>query len=164
LDDVLDVVAGQVPVLLDLKTGCLPRMHPAWVVELSRIVRTYCGPLYATGHNLAVVRRLAEACPQIPFGYTTSVVHHPAGSLLRCMTRPPRSDRRPRRAPQFLTANLSCLAHPWIQDCRARGLPLLGWTVRTERALGRISALVDNIIVEGEAARHLGAGALVACA
>ncbi len=145
LSEVLELVAGQVPLLLELK----PHEPPA---RLERAVisalRGYRGPVAVQSFDPFSLRAMRELDPRIPRGQIGGplrngdlklverlALQHLAGSFWS--------------APSFVAYEFAGLPALSTRVARRVGLPVLVWTVRSpaEEAFARRYA--DNVIFEG---------------
>jgi glycerophosphoryl diester phosphodiesterase len=139
LVDLLDVVDGQVPLLVELKATGRPGRLEAVVAG---ILDEYDGPFAVQSFNPLTVRWFRR--------------HRPSwlrGQLL--WEAEPREwtgfeDRFPVTwigQPDFLAVEQSALPSDSL-SCRRGQLPVLAWTIRTDAELERVSPHVDNVIFE----------------
>jgi glycerophosphoryl diester phosphodiesterase len=52
--------------------------------------------------------------------------------------------------PDFLAYHVAALPSPWVAGLRAKGLPVLTWTVNSPETRARGLAHADALIAEGE--------------
>lgn len=149
LHEVLDLVAGRVPVLLDLKVGLRRGDRTRIVAELTRLTAGRDAPLAVVTFDPWLLASVARHCPSVWRGQSAGVALTPPLQSLRTMTHPVDSlwfngvSR-----PQFVSYNVARLPHQSVarvRDC----LPVLGWTVRCAHVLSRVLTEVDGVIVEG---------------
>ncbi|WP_212523774.1 glycerophosphodiester phosphodiesterase family protein [Actibacterium sp. MT2.3-13A] len=158
LREVLELVAGRAPLLIEVKDqdGTLgPDVGP-----LERAVAAdlagYAGAVALMSFNPHSVAALAEAAPQIPRGITTcgyAAEHFPdlpeaTRAHLRAI---PDFDRV---GASFISHAASDLDHPRVAELKARGVPILCWTIRSAEAEAQARRIADNITFEGYAAAH----------
>jgi glycerophosphoryl diester phosphodiesterase len=146
LREVLSLVAGRVPLYVEIKNQGRPGRLEQAVAEL---VAGYAGPLLVASFNPFSLARLASLCPQVP----------------RCLIACDFADEPDMgQAKRFIYANLfqaalarpHCLAYGW-QGLprwapglfRRLGMPVLLWTVRSREDMVKALRHGDNIVFEG---------------
>lgn len=153
LTEVLDLVAGRVPMLIELKD-----QHGQMGVTDGRLERAvaldlkgYSGPAAVMSFNPNSVVTLAELAPDIPRGLVTE--HFPVTSwpLLKSDIR-----RHLRTIPDydragacFVSHSIKDLTNPRLSALRAQGAAVLCWTVRSAKQEEEARKLADNITFEG---------------
>jgi glycerophosphoryl diester phosphodiesterase len=136
LDRMLKLVAGRVPLLLEVKVdGDLWR----WIPALRRALSSYEGPVGIMSFDPVLPRLLKTNWPRMRRGL---VVRHGL----------PRWKRRLAlwlAAPHFVAVDRAALQQPWVARARER-MPVYSWTIRTaaERAQGQVQA--DALIWEAD--------------
>lgn len=145
LDDVLDLVAGRVPVMVEVKS-----LHPApgrIASSVARVLDDYTGPVCLASFNpraLGWFRRNRPAVPRVLI----------AGSL-RGLPLPAVLRRRLSRLkdlallqPAAVSYELDGLPSPVTDRWRQSGGALVTWTVRDVPGLERARTVADNVIFE----------------
>ena len=146
--ELLDLVGGRVPLLLELKSRF--DGNRALAKRVAEVLASYRGPVAAMSFDPDLVETLASVAPAITRGITaerhyewlpaSNVAHARLAFLLHA----------PRSRPQFIAYAARDL--PSVTASLARsvfGTPILTWTVRSEAERVRISAYADQIIFEG---------------
>lgn len=154
--EALDQIAGQVPLLVELKDqdGAMgPDIGPlerAVIADLEQ----YTGPIALMSFNPHSVAELARLAPGIPCGLTTSSYAQDDWPLSR-----DRCDYL-RGIPDFdaigasfISHESSDLARPRVRELRDRGVPVLCWTIRSHQAEAEARRFADNVTFEGYLAR-----------
>ncbi len=150
LDELLQLVAGRVPLILELKSKWNGDTTLAKAVA-SRLVE-YNGPVAVMSFDPELVVALKQFAPGLPRGIVAERWYlHPEwnflsfwrkrylGFLLHFM----------RSKPHFIAyAQFDMPALAPLVGRHVFGIPLLSWTVRTERERTRVSKWVDQIIFE----------------
>ena len=150
LDDLLQLVGGRVPLILELKSTWNGDVTLAKAVA-SRLVE-YHGPVAVMSFDPGLVVALKQFAPGLPCGIVAERWYlHPEwkflsfwrkrylGFLLHLM----------RSKPHFIAyAQFDMPALAPLIGRHILGMPLLSWTVRTERERTRVSKWVDQIIFE----------------
>lgn len=124
LGEALALVAGRVPLLLELKA--FDRNVGALCVAVRTALARYPGPVGVMSFNPEVPRWFATHAPTATRGLVLTESRRGwRGTLERWL-----SVRRAR--PHFLAYDVRHLPSPLPARLRARGLPVFAWTVRTE--------------------------------
>lgn len=152
LHDALDVLAGRVPVMVELKS------FDRTVGPLERAVLDaitgYPGGVAVASFNPVSVDWFRANARGVARGQTAATFRD--GSMPRWLAPLLRSmvlNRRTR--PHYVSYELAGLPNRWADAWRTRGLPLVTWTVRTPQELARARELADNVIFEGIAPPEL---------
>jgi glycerophosphoryl diester phosphodiesterase len=137
LAELLALVAGRVPILIEVKCRGGNATQISWAV--AEMVRHYAGPIGVMSFEPAVGKWLARNMPQIWRGLVISE----RASLIdrwRCI----RASR-----PEFLAVDLGAIARPWVARERGRRW-IYSWTIRSaaDRQTAEIHA--DAPIWEGD--------------
>lgn len=154
LDELLDLVGGRVPLLVEVKAnGKAP--PKTFLDKIARQARAYDGPIALMSFNRDVVAGLGRLAPTVPRGLVVGSHQLPAGwwaapsaaSRGRILTRLLGS------APTgiaFLAVDVRMLrrARAWVSQ-HAPELVLFSWTVRTARERRAAERWADAPIFEG---------------
>ncbi|MEO6093520.1 MAG: glycerophosphodiester phosphodiesterase family protein [Novosphingobium sp.] len=143
LRQALDLVASRVPILIELK--CEHRTAvPALCAAVRRDIAAYAGPHAVMSFEPRVSRWFARHAPDVPRGLS-----------FRASGR----DRLPalvhrrlafwRARPHFLTCDIAGLPLRLVAHQRARGLPLVAWTVTSAEQRATAKTYADALIAEG---------------
>lgn len=152
LAEVLKLVAGQVPLLIEIKDqdGNLgPNVGPLEDAT-ARVLEGYEGPVAVMSFNPHSTTALAKAAPHIARGLVTSSYNpkdwEPVPSAV--------CDRL-RNVPDFTSSQSSFVSHEVgdlsrqrIQDLRAMGVPVLCWTVKSPESEVEARRWVENVTFE----------------
>lgn len=153
LAEVLEIVAGQVPLLIEIKDQD-GRMGPN-VGPLERsiadVLGTYSGPVAVMSFNPHSVAKMGELCPQIPRGITTSAYTAEDWPTLPAEVRMhlkaiPDFDRT---GACFISHEAADLESGDVANIKAKGAPVLCWTIRSAEAEAKAREIADNITFEG---------------
>ena len=150
---VLDIVAGRVPLLIELRDQSLTmeqtdgRLETATVAALA----TYDGPVALMSFNPYTVAYLAEIAPHLPRGITTCAYdptdnwHH-----LPAVTRDKLRGIRDYDLTQssFICHDVNDLTRPRVAELRMQGAIVLCYTVRSPHAEAEARKIAQNIIFE----------------
>lgn len=157
LPEILEIVKGAVPLLIELKDqdGAMgPDIGPLEAATAAAL-HGYGGPVAVMSFNPNSVAELARLCPDVPRGLTTSGYDPddwPFGVAI--------CDRL-RGIPDFARTGASFISHEAadlsrnrVQLLRRQGVPVLCWTIRSAAAEASARRLADNITFEGYLADH----------
>lgn len=150
LDTVLRIVAGQVPLLIEIKdqSGDMGtnRIGPL-EFAVARALKSYTGPVAVMSFNPNAISAFRDAAPQVPRGLVTdnwAREDWPGVPELR--------RNHLRGIPDYLPLGCSFISHnaadlhsPRVAELRADGATILTWTIRSheaERAARRIAHAV----------------------
>lgn len=143
LQEVLKVISGRVPIILEIKNDIrknVGRLEPLLMEELEG----YDGKLILESFNPRVVAWLREHAPRYIRGQ------------LACLDK--RYDHRfyakhllfnPMTQPQFIAFDIDGIDWRLAMQCKMRGVPLIGWTVKTGQQLEKAQRLCSGFIYEG---------------
>lgn len=153
LADTLDLVAGRVPLLIEIKDqdgGMGPDVGPL-EQAVAEALRHYMGPVAVMSFNPHSVAALARAAPALPRGITTSAYLPEDWPLLPAATRD-----RLRGIPDFIETGASFISHEAgdldrqrVADLKAAGAAILCWTIRSPEAEARARRIAVNVTFEG---------------
>ncbi|MBK0325886.1 phosphodiesterase [Rhodobacteraceae bacterium F11138] len=152
LSQVLELVNGRVPVLIEIKDqdGAMgPDIGPLETATV-RAIEGYGGPVAMMSFNPHSTAALARLAPHVPCGLVTCG-YDPQDWPLSAQ-----DCQRLREIPDFDTISASFISHDKndldrarVRELRDGGVPVLCWTIRSrkEEAVARIHA--DNVTFEG---------------
>lgn len=142
LSEVLDLVGGRVPILIEIKS----HREPLGPLEKAtrELIGPYSGAVGILSFNPRSVRWFRDHAPQIPRGLTIIGLNPSVGgtplwrrlimrtnaALISC-------------TPDFYAYDLAALT------TRKRPLPVIAWTVRTDQDRQRAEKLADSYMFEG---------------
>lgn len=156
LAEVLELVAGRVPLLVEVKDqdGALGPDGGELDHAVARAIQGYRGPLAVMSFNPHSVARAAELLPDVARGLTTCNYAPDDWPL------PKPVRERLREIPDFDAVGASFISHyasdlfrPRVQALRQSGVPVLCWTIKSHAAEREARLLCDNVTFEGYAAR-----------
>lgn len=156
LQEVLEIVAGRVALLVEIKDqdGAMGGHVGALEQAAAADLRGYAGPIAVMSFNPESVAAFADLAPSIPRGLTTSAFDpndwHLPGPVCDRLRDIPDLDRV---GASFISHEARDLARDRVKTLRADGLPVLCWTIRSEDADRAARALADNVTFEGYAAK-----------
>jgi glycerophosphoryl diester phosphodiesterase len=143
IEEVLELVAGRVPLLIEVKTGSrVDRLGPL----LGRLLADYSGPVAVQSFDPRVVVWLRKHLPEVPRGQISGALREVPGTrraLLRTMALNAVS------RPDFLAFEIGAMPDRFVAFWRRTlKVPLLLWTVRTEEELAAAHRYGANVIFE----------------
>lgn len=152
LDEVLDLVAGQVPLLVELKDqdgGMGPDIGPM-EDAVAQALAGYEGAVAVMSFNPHAVAHMAEVLPDVPRGITTSGYRYEDWPLPRAtcdrLRAIPDYDRV---GASFISHELDDLMRDRVAELRADGALICCWTVRDALQEAQARRWAHNITFEG---------------
>jgi glycerophosphoryl diester phosphodiesterase len=144
LHDLLELVAGRAPLLIELKTRRESRVGPL-CRAVARDLEGYRGPAAAMGFDPRVGHWFARHAPNIVRGLVVSEANARtfSGSVRRHIA-------LWRARPDFLAYDVRDMPSRFAAAQRKRGLPVLTWTIATPALRRRALAHADGWIAEAE--------------
>jgi len=151
LRELCDLVAGRVPLVLELKSAFDGNTRIAH--RTVEALRSYSGPVALMSFDPDLVEALRHLAPSLPRGIVAEGHYdHPDWRMLPAARRRSLTHflHAPRSRPQFIAYRVGDLPAPIPMIARVLfGLPLLTWTVRTAEDQARAARYADQIIFEG---------------
>jgi glycerophosphoryl diester phosphodiesterase len=145
LDDVLELVNGAVPVVVDVRRWGL-QLDSRLERGVAGRIRLYRGEAAVQSFDPLAVFRLRRLLPDRPVGQISGALHS-AGPIMRALGRTMATNAVTR--PDFLVYELTELPSRFVSFWRSRGLPLLAFTVRSPEEERRARAVADNFFFSG---------------
>jgi glycerophosphoryl diester phosphodiesterase len=153
LSDLIDLIAGRVPLLVEIKS----EWHPPdrdFLANIASLVSRYRGPIALMSFDPAVMATVRSLAPDIPRGIVSGN-YAGAGWWSRKISRKRAAGLRDFLesgpiAPDFYAYQVDALPTPVTEYVRqVSGLPLFTWTVRTAKQRRIAEAWADAMIFEG---------------
>jgi glycerophosphoryl diester phosphodiesterase len=153
LDKVLKLIAGQVPLVIEIKDqdGAMGTDVGPLEEAVCKELETYSGDVALMSFNPHAVAACATLAPDIPRGIVTS--------SYQAMFWPELSDGvrdRLRDIPDydrtgacFISHEASDLDRARVADLKSKGAQILCWTIRSAKAEAEARRIVDNVTFEG---------------
>ncbi|WP_285712604.1 glycerophosphodiester phosphodiesterase family protein [Erythrobacter oryzae] len=140
----LEVVAGRVPLLIEIKS--LPGYDVEWTCSsVAWLLDSYTHDVAVMSFDPRVPMWFAAEAPDVTRGLVgTDSYENGFEGVWRSQ------DAIAAAAPDFLAIDVRDLARPEAAAWRAAGRPLLTWTVRSPETRATGLALADALIVEGD--------------
>ncbi len=160
LRQVTDLVAGRVPLLIEIKDRNDTRGPTGGQLEqaVADVLHGYPGPVAVMSFNPHIVATMARMAPDLPRGLTTEYYDHAV-----CAPIPPAICDRLRDVPDFAATGSSFVSHrftdlgmPRVADLKAQGAAILCWTIASPADEASARRVADNITFEGYAAAFPG--------
>ena len=143
LDEVLELVDGKVPLLLEIKSerlGEVGRLEPVLMKRLA----SYQGEFILEAFNPEVLVWLHRHAPQYIRGQLGNLDDE--NRQFKFYSR--HLMFNPLSRPDFIAFDIQKIDYKLRLACKKHGLPLLGWTIRTEAELKKADRLCDGVIYE----------------
>ncbi|WP_112310122.1 glycerophosphodiester phosphodiesterase family protein [Pseudogemmobacter bohemicus] len=152
LAQVLDLVAGQVPLLIELKDQSLTMSDTdgRLEAETARLLADYRGDVAVMSFNPHSIAHMARLAPEVPRGITTSAYDPDDWAPLDRAT----CDRL-RDIPDydctgasFISHEAADLARPRVAALKGQGAAILCWTIRSPGAEAKARTIAQNVTFE----------------
>lgn len=153
LSDVLNLVAGRAPLLVEIKDqdGILGPNVGELEARTAEVIANYSGPLALMSFNPHAVYALQKLAPTVPRGLTTRHFTNAKWPLVPAKRLAELDD-----IPDFEACGATFLSHhhetlnmPRVAEIKATGVPILCWTVKNETDSQAAKKIADNITFEG---------------
>ena len=158
LQEVLALVAGRVPLLIEIKdqSQVLGDCDPVLETALARALQTYTGDVALMSFNPHVVAHLAWLCPHVARGLTTGAFipgNWPLVPEARLEDVRQIREFDPTKA-SFLSHKVADLTRPRVLELKAQGAAILCWTVKSAKVERKAREVAQNITFESYLAAH----------
>lgn len=145
LGEVLEVVGGRVPLMVELKN--VTRTYGPLESSVVRLLEGYDGPVSVASFNPGTIRWFGDQHPAIVRGQTAGPLHEvPMPRLVRAAMRSMVGNARSR--PHYLSYDLAGLPNRAVDFWRRGGRPLITWTVASREDLAKAREVADQFIFE----------------
>ncbi len=153
LAEVLGLVAGRVPLLIEIKDqdGAMGADVGPLEVAVAGLIADYRGPVAVMSFNPHSIAAFHKAAPEIAVGLITSAYRPGDWRTLPEATR----DRLraisdfDRVGAAFISHDMADLESERVAELKARGIPILCWTVRSLEQEAEARKTADNVTFEG---------------
>lgn len=152
LRQVLDLVNGRVPLLIEIKSSPGPGVPGVLEQRVASLLENYSGPVGVMALSPNPLAWLGLLSPQTPLGNVVSSVHRTSylKGFLRTATKIVRSLGAGAIAKSdFVAVDLSIIEQIQPDVIREKGKPLLTWTVTSEADAVGARCHADALIFEG---------------
>lgn len=160
LAEVLELVGGRVPLLIELKDQTLRLVQTDGALEkaTAEVLSGYAGPVALMSFNPHCIAHLAKLAPEWPRGITTAAYDlkswYPLDRATRAHLRAiPDYDRV---GASFISHEAKDLGRARVAELKAAGAAVLCWTIRSAGAEAEARRVADNVTFEGYAAAFPG--------
>lgn len=152
LPQVLDMVAGRVPLLIEIKdqTDAMAETDGRLEAAVARALAACPGPVAVMSFNPHAVAKMARLAPDVPRGLTTAAYDHAGWAPLdpvRCDELREIADYD-RVGACFISHEAADLDRPRVADLKAQGAAVLCWTIRSAAEEAKARAVADNVTFE----------------
>ena len=156
LPEVLEIVAGQVPLVVELKDqdGTMGTDIGPLETAVAAALASYKGAVAVMSFNPNSVALMASLSPDIPRGIVTSAYRYDEWPLPK-----PVCDRL-REIPDYAASSACFISHevddlgrPRVSELKDAGASVLCWTVRSAEIERDARRIADNVTFEGYLAR-----------
>jgi len=160
LPEVLALVSGKVPVLIEIKER-LDSMGPTdgrLEAAVARAIATYSGPVAVMSFNPHCVAHMARLSPTVARGLTTDSYDPAEYAPLpaeKCAHLRAIADYEGIGC-SFISHLASDLWRPRVQELKTKGAAILCWTIRSPAEEAAARQVADGITFEGYMAKHPG--------
>ena len=137
LADLLDLVGGRVPILVELKEDRRNGERVAGAALAA--LQGYDGPVGVMSFSARAIRFVRKVAPDVRRG----LVFSGRDMALR------RTDKLRRARPDFIAAKVGIIDKSWVRNLREQ-MPLYSWTARTRDDAAKVAKLADAPIWEGD--------------
>lgn len=133
LEDVLDLVDGKVPVIVELKSR---RVVGKFESQVHNLLSKYKGEYAVESFNPLSMKWFKDNAPEFIRGLLSGFIGR--GRLFAKLSKP-----------HFLACDIRYLPSTPIGILRSKGYPVIGYTAKSKDDYNRASEYCDNIIFEG---------------
>lgn len=153
LAEVLEQVAGQVPLLIELKDQSGGQGAAGHDLEqaVAATLAGYRGDVALMSFNPAMMGAMADLAPDLPRGITSCAFDPADWDMLS-----PETCAMLAEIGSFDAVGASFISHDWrdlgrarVAELKARGVPILCWTVKSPEAEQAARRIADQITFEG---------------
>ena len=156
LAQVLALVAGKVPLLIEIKDHLDTMADTSGRLEtaVALALATYTGPVAVMSFNPHCMAHMARLAPKVARGLTTDdfdpVEYRPIPASM-CEDLRDITDYN-RTLSSFISHKAADLARPRVAELKSQGAGILCWTIRSPEAEAKARQIAQNITFEGYAA------------
>lgn len=153
LQEVLALVAGRVPLLIEIKENWNRMEDTDGILEqgIANLLKDYAGPVAVMAFNPHCVAHMARLAPALPRGLTTEAYDPALNAPI-----PPEVCDHLRAIPDydrtgasFISHQASDLARPRVAELKAQGAAILCWTIKSPAQEAEARRIAQNITFEG---------------
>ena len=142
LQEVLDLVKGQVPLLIEFKTNSLSKQLERNTLAL---LKNYQGAIALQSFNSATVKWLQKQNHPYPVGQLAepSLAVKPLNYIFDYF------QLNTYMHPDFIAYDIDDLPNKRVSYFKEKGIPVLLWTVKNQIQMNTYATIADNVIFEG---------------
>lgn len=153
LPEILEIVDGQMPLLVEIKDqhGAMGPVAERLEAAVASALQTYSGPVAVMSFNPHSVATMARLAPGIPRGLTTAAYDEADWTEVPAARR-----ARLRDIADYAVVGASFISHeaadldrPRVAELKGRGAVILCWTIRSPEAEATARTVAQNITFEG---------------
>ena len=153
LPEVLKIVGGQVPLLIEIKdqTDRMTESDGRLEMAVAAALSTYKGPVAVMSFNPHAVANMARLAPDVPRGITTAAYDYAGWAPLS----PERCDELRKIADYdrvgacFISHEAADLGRDRVAELKAKGAAILTWTITSAAMEATARKVADNVTFEG---------------
>jgi len=153
LSEVLSLVAGRTALLIEIKDQDGAMMDNVGPLEraVAQDLQGYGGPVAVMSFNPHAIKAFAQAAPEVSRGLTTCSYQPEDWPLLPAASFDTLRDfpAHETLGTSFISHRVDDLSRPRVAQVRAKGTPVLCWTVRSPAQEATARQIADNITFEG---------------
>lgn len=159
LEDVLQLVGGKVPLLIEFKDqdGAMGQNIGPLEQAAARALARYEGPVALMSFNPHSVAELGRLLPHLPRGLVTGAYNPEnwpfSSEICDHLRKIPDFDRV---GASFVSHEAHDLKRPRVAELKSRGVPILCWTIRSPAQEAEARQVADNVTFEGYLAAQSG--------
>jgi glycerophosphoryl diester phosphodiesterase len=153
LNEVLALVAGRVPLLIELKENWNTMKDTDGVLEkaVAEALAGYAGPVAVMAFNPHCIAHMARLAPNLPRGLTTEAYDPVQNAPIPAevcdhLREIPDFDRT---GSSFISHQASDLGRPRVAELKSQGAAILCWTIRNAEDEAKARTVAQNITFEG---------------
>ena len=135
---ILDQVSGRVPVIIEMKDN--PGRNDILASAVARDLDHYAGEAAVMSFSHELLDAFRDTGSTIPLGLTAEGIGTAAMAA---------HERAFARGIAFVSYHVKALPNSFVARCRAAGLPVITWTVRTPEDVALTRAHADQMTFEG---------------
>ncbi len=153
LAEILELVRGQVPILVEIKDqdGAMGLDVGDLETSVARVLETYAGPVAVMSFNPHAIAAFGKLAPNIARGLVTGpfnpedwpMVKEPLRKSLRAI------EAFDQVGASFISHRFSDLTHPRVAELKAKGAAIICWTIRSADSEKTARKTADTITFEG---------------
>jgi glycerophosphoryl diester phosphodiesterase len=145
LEEVLSQIQGKIPILIEIKSkGVVGELESA----VSSVLSRYRGKYALLSFNPHTLRWFRENFPEAPRGQLAGGFKDKTVPMLRRLLLKNLLYNSISK-PHFIGYDVRYLPSLPVAILRKRGIPIIGWTVRSFEELKRVRSFCNNIVFEG---------------